>query len=122
MTAEGNRSFAGSVSTPSHSPRRPRSARGRCALPAVRPGRLDDPHVAAGRGGPVADPDDIFQLPAGYRPAQLIEVATVSRGQFGRVQIDADGAVSAAAPSDCESLSLEGISFRCAPAGQNGCP
>lgn len=67
-------------------------------------------------------PDDIFQLPPGYRPGQMIEVATVSEGQFGRVQIGPDGTVSAALPFDYNSLSLENVSFRCAPAGVSGCP
>lgn len=67
-------------------------------------------------------PDDIFQLPPGYRPDGVVEVATVSNDRFAQVRIDPDGTVSAAPPFDYNDISLENISFRCAPAGQNGCP
>jgi hypothetical protein len=79
-------------------------------------------HGAACSDPPANGPDTIFQLPAGYRPARMVEVATVSGDKFGRVQISADGTVSAAPPFDYESFSLEGISFRCAPSGEDGCP
>ena len=66
--------------------------------------------------------DDIFQLPAGYRPGGIIEVAGSSAGLYARVEIKPDGTVSAAPPYNYGNLYLDNISFRCAPAGVAGCP
>jgi hypothetical protein len=65
--------------------------------------------------------DDIFQLPAGYRPAKEIEFATSSEGAFARVDVTPAGAVSADPPYNWGSLYLDNLSFRCAPSGSNGC-
>jgi hypothetical protein len=76
----------------------------------------------------------IFNLPAGYRPAAREALATITNGALGRVNVDGpayflalgDGAVSVDAPTTEANakqwISLDGISFRCAPSGSNGCP
>ena len=69
--------------------------------------------------------DVIFTLPAGYRPAMLEHQATVADNGFGVVEIDTSGTVRAAVgdtPGAYSWTSLDGLSFRCAPSGQNGCP
>lgn len=66
----------------------------------------------------------VFTLPAGYRPArQEIHVVMHSSGIARRVNIDSGGAVNIdVLPADGEWVSLDGITFRCAPSGANGCP
>src|SRR5204863_1714851 len=66
----------------------------------------------------------IFTLPQGYRPNKWLELPTSSHGQFARVEIRSDGTVSADGnPSwRTEDFYLDGVSFRCGPLGQNGCP
>jgi hypothetical protein len=74
----------------------------------------------------------IFSLPAGYRPARRNVFATITNGALGRVNVDGPevfavlgpGAVSVQASevNAKEWLSLDGISFRCAPSGADGCP
>jgi hypothetical protein len=71
----------------------------------------------------------IFQLPAGYRPADRQLLPVISNGAIGRLDVlgtshpDADfrGMVIAYAGS-ATWYSLNGISFRCAPSGSDGCP
>jgi hypothetical protein len=65
----------------------------------------------------------IFTLPAGYRPArQEIQPAVESSG-LGRVNVDASGHVAPdTLPATDDWVSLDGITFRCAPSGANGCP
>jgi hypothetical protein len=67
--------------------------------------------------------DTIFTLPSGYRPAaQEVQVALYSTGA-NRVNIDTSGGVVAAGgPASGASVSLDGLTFRCAPSGSNGCP
>ncbi len=52
----------------------------------------------------------IFTLPAGYRPAGSMIVATASNGTFGLVQIDANGTVGVYAGNNTY-VSLENITF-----------
>jgi hypothetical protein len=66
----------------------------------------------------------IFTLPNGYRPVtQEVQVAMFTSGAK-RVDIDPDGSVQAAAANggSFEWVSLDGLTFRCAPSGANGCP
>lgn len=76
----------------------------------------------------------IFNLPVGYRPGlREVEIA-LSNGQLARVNIDGPapsaalgaGSVSVEFPATTTNakqwLSLDGISFRCHPAGASGCP
>jgi hypothetical protein len=66
----------------------------------------------------------IFTLPQGYRSAKWTELPTSSHGQFARIEIRPDGTVAADGSPGWQSddLYLDGISFRCGPRGQNGCP
>jgi hypothetical protein len=85
---------------------------------------------ACGADGTVAD-YFIFILPPGYRPAQQEVHATLSNHVLGRVNVFGPGAsisggVSFEFPTTWgdahQWIVLDGISFRCAPAGSNGCP
>jgi hypothetical protein len=66
----------------------------------------------------------IFTLPAGYRPGgQEIQPVMHSSGTARRLNINPDGTVVIEdLPSNGEWISLDGITFRCAPSGANGCP
>jgi hypothetical protein len=76
----------------------------------------------------------IFNLPAGYRPAKRSAFATITNGAFGRVTVDGAsfdpglgaGAVFVDTPTTEANakvwISLDGITFRCAPSGADGCP
>jgi hypothetical protein len=76
----------------------------------------------------------IYTLPAGYRPAAREVNVSLSNNALARVNVDSNtspfgegpGAVAVDAPTTTangkEWLSLDGISFRCAPSGVNGCP
>jgi hypothetical protein len=69
----------------------------------------------------------IFDLPPGYRPEVIGAFAIVSNNTPGRVNTLADGRVmiEPGYPTNGNAMnwvSLDGISFRCAPAGQDGCP
>ena len=76
----------------------------------------------------------IFVLPEGYRPARREVHSTITNSALGRVNVDGvdaalglpAGSVSVAASTAVadakEWVSLDGISFRCAPSGANGCP
>jgi hypothetical protein len=74
----------------------------------------------------------IFSLPAGYRPVKREVDVTLSNSQLGRVSIDGPdfgygpGAVRVETPTTVENMknfvALDGITFRCAPSGLNGCP
>jgi hypothetical protein len=71
----------------------------------------------------ITNDDDIFILPAGYHPAGYAHFATATGNDHppGSVLITPDGTVLARSGSYAE-FSLDGITFRCAPAGANGCP
>lgn len=75
----------------------------------------------------------IFTLPAGYRPTKRLTDIALSNGHLARIDVDGPGlsgqpagSVSVDLPTDQQDvksyLSLNGISFRCAPSRQNGCP
>lgn len=69
----------------------------------------------------------IFTLPQGYGPEGFSLFPGVSGpGGFARIDVWANGEVHVAANVDTtdakEWVSVEGISFRCGPAGVNGCP
>lgn len=68
----------------------------------------------------------IFGLPAGDRPASLEHLGTVAADVFGEVVVDSSGNVIASVGNIMHSqggwISLDGLTFRCGPAGVNGCP
>ena len=76
----------------------------------------------------------IFTLPDGYRPAVREVHVSISNSALARINVDGPGAggqgpgaVSVEAPPTTvadakEWVSLDGITFRCAPSGSNGCP
>jgi hypothetical protein len=69
----------------------------------------------------------ITTLPAGYRPASEYTLATISNNAPGRVSVlqDGDVRIEPNFPTFADAkawVSLDGLSFRCAPSGQNGCP
>jgi hypothetical protein len=76
--------------------------------------------------------ETMFELPAGYRPAQtgIFAVNTADSGVtgfvLGRVDVTAHNAIfpGLVVPFGGGNtyLSLDGISFRCGPSGSNGCP
>jgi hypothetical protein len=55
--------------------------------------------------------DEIFTLPAGYRPAENSVFATLSNNMIGRITIASDGQVIAEIGQPQEWISLEGITF-----------
>lgn len=68
-----------------------------------------------------------FRLPPGYRPANRELLAITANNKPGRLDVHPDGSMGIEAnyPSFVDAkvwLSLDGISFRCAPSGENGCP
>ena len=71
--------------------------------------------------------DTMFSLPPGYTPAKPSAFPVVSNHHAGRVNVDPGGLVGAdpdmISVTDIESyVTLDGITFRCAPSGANGCP
>jgi hypothetical protein len=67
----------------------------------------------------------IFTLPPGYRPAGrsvFLVPEPVAYEGGPKVSIGADGVVEAYVPNTEYKVSLDGISFRCGPAGGAGCP
>jgi hypothetical protein len=95
-------------------------------------GLVDAEHPGAGCSLNDALDTWIFRLPDGYRPARRELHVTLTNSALGRINIDGPvtdrgaGAVSIDPPTTFanaqEWISLDGISFRCAPSGQNGCP
>jgi hypothetical protein len=69
-----------------------------------------------------------FDLPAGYWPAKRQVLVTLSNNKLARVGVNAAGQVFLDFPTDNnftdaqQWISLDGLSFRCAPSGQDGCP
>ena len=67
----------------------------------------------------------IFRLPAGYRPPGGIQLQDSgdSGGQLRPIALDGKtGDVMVSGLSKGNSEFLDGVSFRCGPSGQNGCP
>ena len=79
-------------------------------------------------GGAPADATIVSAgLPAGYRPGPQALFTVSSNDKPGRVDVTPGGSIAATpgypAFADMKGyISLEGISFRCGPSGQNGCP
>jgi hypothetical protein len=81
-----------------------------------------------------ADDRRIFTLPDGYRPAARELNVSISGGALARVNVDSStspfmegpGAVAVDPPTTLANakdwVSLDGITFRCAPSGISGCP
>jgi hypothetical protein len=66
----------------------------------------------------------VFMLPPGYRPAAREVHLTLQQGRLSRIDIG-DFVVLELIGADMgkgEWASLDGITFRCAPSGVNGCP
>jgi hypothetical protein len=63
----------------------------------------------------------MFTLPAGFRPGKLQHFAAVSSIAIVEVNVDAAGPVTSSVPASGWQA-LDGISFRCAPSGSDGCP
>lgn len=63
--------------------------------------------------------ETVFRPPPGYRPSDRLVLVAHADYAPRRLDVGADGYVLATAASDY--LSLDGISFRCGPVGQNGC-
>lgn len=67
--------------------------------------------------------DAIFDLPAGYRPMERHLFTVLSNGVAARVDVSPSSRVEYISGGDpYQWLSLDGITFRCAPSGANGCP
>ena len=69
----------------------------------------------------------IFTLPSGYRPEADAALTTISNNKAGRINVRGGGDVEVEpnfpAFADAKNwVSLDGLTFRCAPSGQNGCP
>lgn len=66
----------------------------------------------------------MFTLPEGYRPARNELQPVVSSSGVTAVVVGPDGTVRSDSQLSFGSgyVSLDGVSFRCAPPGQNGCP
>jgi hypothetical protein len=68
----------------------------------------------------------VLTLPAGFRPAGLEgfigERLPAVFGEDPVVDIRIFGNAVGAAADTGDQISLSGITFRCAPSGQNGCP
>jgi hypothetical protein len=83
-------------------------------------------HGVATKCGNPSSGNTIFTLPAGSRPAHLEHLRTVAADAFGAAMVDPDGHVIVAAGNVDHGgggwISLDGLTFRCGPAGQNGCP
>jgi hypothetical protein len=77
---------------------------------------------------PCFDSDDIFILPDGYHPAKqevfgALRSSGTTQNILGRVNVFDYGGVRVAGGTAVNDwISLDGISFRCAPSGSNGCP
>jgi hypothetical protein len=69
---------------------------------------------------------EIFPLVAGYTPDKDEVHPVIAGGGLGRITIESSGSVKVEPPTTLAQagawVSLDGISFRCAPSGQNGCP
>lgn len=67
----------------------------------------------------------IFTLPPGFRPGKLEHFVAIVENpglEMGQVLVMAKGEVVAPDVSSNGSVALDGITFRCAPSGSDGCP
>jgi hypothetical protein len=69
----------------------------------------------------------VFALPGGYRPEADVALTTISNNKVGRINVRSGGGLEIEfnfpAYADARNwVSLDGLTFRCAPSGQNGCP
>ena len=69
----------------------------------------------------------IFHLPAGFRPDLSETMPVMSNDKFGKLYVLNDGQVrlegnEITADDASQWLQLDGISFRCGPSGEDGCP
>ena len=72
----------------------------------------------------------VFNLPAGFRPegraffaaATSVNIGATDAVALARLTVQTSGDVETDFPASDEWVSLNGIVFRCGPAGQNGCP
>jgi hypothetical protein len=77
----------------------------------------------AARCGAPPTGNTIFTLPPGYRPGSVSEhYVTLLGAQTHDFQVDPQGGVTDLDSVDLNIVILNGIDFRCAPSGQNGCP
>jgi hypothetical protein len=77
--------------------------------------------------GDITDDPKVFSLPAGYRPDHDWTFATISNDKPGRANVNPAGVVFIRDgfptwPDAKQWVSLDGLTFRCAPSGQDGCP
>jgi hypothetical protein len=67
----------------------------------------------------------IFNLPPGYRPGRTELQPVMANGDMAILRVGPSGEVrytGSYTGDDFFALSVDGIAFRCAPAGQDGCP
>ena len=69
----------------------------------------------------------VFTLPTGYRPEADAALTTISNNKPGRINVRSGGDVEVEPnfPTFADAknwVSLDGLSFRCAPSGHDGCP
>ena len=73
-----------------------------------------------------ASPWEVFTLPPGYRPAATESHITLQNGRRAGVDVNSFGQVILelinTPMGKGEWASLDGVSFRCAPSGSDGCP
>jgi hypothetical protein len=88
-----------------------------------------DPYGIVHIGGSVkcAEPPEnghnFFILPEGFRPSNQLDFAANQTGGSGSTQILSNGrVVYNGSGADGTRVSLDGVDFRCAPSGVNGCP
>jgi hypothetical protein len=67
----------------------------------------------------------IFTLPPGFRPGKLEHFIAFMENptpETGLVTVEAKGDIVASEVTTNNSIALDGITFKCAPSGSNGCP
>jgi hypothetical protein len=67
----------------------------------------------------------IFTLPPGFRPAELTVMTASISTNNNAIQVKANPAGDiflTSSPVSPGQVYLDGLSFRCGPVGQNGCP
>ena len=93
--------------------------------------RANDGNQAACGAGADFQDGRIALLPVGYQPDEQWVFPTLSNDAPGRIDVNSDGQVRIGGffptyfPTFANAtvwVSLDGITFRCAPSGSNGCP